>query len=206
VIPVARDRHLEVRPRSLPSELVAACCTVCVWVVRSEAIVYRGHVMRPPPLAGATDVPLRSRRYSNRPPNNRLNIEDDSDSAPFSFAVETCSPWDSSSRPRVASSSVSRSISASRASMRSVLRECRLEFVDARSLNSRFFSARYARLRSESAAPTSGDDPPGCRPRYRRRRPVVELRRGRNRSLDGLLPVRRPVSVVDLVPLLPKQS
>jgi len=30
----------------------------------------------PPPLAGATDVPLRSRRYSDRPPNIRLNMED----------------------------------------------------------------------------------------------------------------------------------
>ena len=35
---------------------------------------------------------------------------------------------------------------------------------------------------------------------------VVELRRGRNRSLDGLLPVRRPVSVVNLVPLLAVES
>jgi len=54
VIPVARDRHLEVRPRSLPVGVVVGC-TVCVWVVRSEAIVYRGHVMRPPPWRGATD-------------------------------------------------------------------------------------------------------------------------------------------------------
>ena len=35
---------------------------------------------------------------------------------------------------------------------------------------------------------------------------VVELRGGRNRTLDGLLPIRRPVSVVNLIPLLPKQS
>jgi len=75
-----------------------------------------------------------------------------------------------------------------------------------RSLNSRFFSARYARLRSESAAPTSGDDPPGCRPRYRRRRPGRRTPTWSQSLARWSSPVRRPVSVVDLVPLLPKQS
>ena len=35
---------------------------------------------------------------------------------------------------------------------------------------------------------------------------VLELRRGRNRSLDGLLAVGRPVSVVDLVPFFAVKS
>jgi len=106
-------------------------------------------------------MPLRSQRYLDRPPNNRPNSEDDSDSLLFSLVVAACSPW-LLLLLATGGEFVSESLDLRFESVDALgfLRECRLEFVDAVAQDLVLLSARYARLRSESAAPMSmsGDD------------------------------------------------